>query len=193
MALKEYVAMCEGLDGRALVERLRQLVPAHSRVLEIGSGPAIDLLILSESFEVTGSDPSAAFRRRFARLHADQKIDYLDLDARTLKVEVPAAHYDAIYSNKVLHHLEPEAHRASVAAQRNLLTLGGVVLHSYWHGAHNSKHGDLLLNQYRADALQELWESPNTTHGQRAWTVLDIAPYSELGFDDSLCLTARAI
>ncbi len=190
--VEEYVAMCEGQDGRALIDRLCQLIPVGSKVLELGSGPGIDLLILAEFFSVTGSDPSPAFRRRFARLHDDEGIDYLDLGAQDLGVADPAHLYAAIYSNKVLHHLSPDEHQATLVAQRRLLTSGGVVVHSYWCGQNVEQHGGMLFHQYTADALEQLWQANDTVSGKPAWTVLDITAYSELGFEDSLCLTARA-
>lgn len=39
----EYIKMCEGFDGRELIQILSKYLPKDASVLELGSGPGKDL------------------------------------------------------------------------------------------------------------------------------------------------------
>ena len=41
--VNEYIKMAKGFDGRDLIEKLKGFLPEHSSVLELGSGPGVDL------------------------------------------------------------------------------------------------------------------------------------------------------
>ena len=121
----EYVKMAEGYDGRALVEVLKKYLTRNATVLELGMGPGKDLDILSESFQVTGSDSSQVFLERYRERNAG--ADLVLLDAVTMDID---RQFDAIYSNKVLHHLTREELKASLRRQAKALTGQGILLHS---------------------------------------------------------------
>jgi len=53
---RQYIDMAAGYDGRSLIEALQKQLPENSRVLELGMGPGVDLQMLGQTFEVTGSD-----------------------------------------------------------------------------------------------------------------------------------------
>ncbi len=120
--VETYVKMAEGYDGRELVAALRQHLPPGATVLELGMGPGKDLALLAEAFTATGSDRSEIFLRRYRRDHPD--ADLLLLDAVTLETE---RCFDAIYSNKVLHHLSVDELRKSLHRQVARLNADGLL------------------------------------------------------------------
>ncbi|MEM7050468.1 MAG: class I SAM-dependent methyltransferase [Acidobacteriota bacterium] len=180
--IAEYAAISDGIDGRELIDRLRTLIPARSRVLELGTGLGKDLEILAETFEVTGSDHSPAFLEHVAACRPE--IPLLQLDARHLPLTEP---FDAIYSNKVLHHLSRDQLTASLAKQGELLCPGGVLLHSLWRnpdGGFAEEHQDgLLFLRYSEAALRSLLP--------QSLEEIALEPYTELGYEDSLLLILR--
>jgi len=127
--VREYLDMAEGVDGRALVEVLAHHLSAGSTVLELGMGPGKDLTFLSASYRATGSDSAQLFLDLYQEAHPD--ADLLLLDAVTIDT---ARRFDGIYSNKVLQHLTREEACASIQRQAEVLTEGGIALHSLWYG-----------------------------------------------------------
>ena len=168
-----YVAMVEGYDGRMLIERLRQHLAPRSTVLELGMGPGVDLDILTDTFTATGSDLSQLFLDRYRDQNND--ADLLLLDAVTIHTDRT---FDAIYSNKVLHHLTEEELRASLSRQVEVMKPGGFALHSFWHGTEKSEMHGLLFNYYREDDIRQLVEEH--------FEIVEIQHYREEAEDDSL-------
>ena len=41
--VNEIIKMAKGFHGRDLIEKLKGFLPEHSSVLELGSGPGVDL------------------------------------------------------------------------------------------------------------------------------------------------------
>jgi len=72
--VNKYIEMARGFDGRELIDILSKYVPAGSSVLELGTGPGVDLEILSNSYDVTGSDNSTLFLDRLHKSHPDFKL-----------------------------------------------------------------------------------------------------------------------
>ena len=99
--VEEDIKMCDGMDGRALIDILKTHLSEGSNLLEIGMGPGTDLDILRESYRVTGSDSSQVFLDLYRKKKPDASL--LLLDAISLNTE---SKFDCIYSNKVLHHLK---------------------------------------------------------------------------------------
>ena len=60
-SVNEYVKIVEGYNGHDLIEKLKVFLPKHSSILKLGSGPGVDLKILSENYHVTGLDYSQIF------------------------------------------------------------------------------------------------------------------------------------
>ena len=48
--VSEYLEMAKGHDGRELIEKLSDYLPADSTILELGMGPGTDLEILSKRY-----------------------------------------------------------------------------------------------------------------------------------------------
>ena len=79
-------------------------------------GPGVDLDILQQYYQVTGSDRSTIFLERYRQQHT--AADLLQLDALTMDTD---RRFDAIYSNKVLHHLSRTELQQSLLAQAAVL------------------------------------------------------------------------
>ena len=125
----DYISMADGYDGKEMINVLQRHLDPGKSVLELGMGPGKDLDLLSVHYSATGSDFSAIFVDRYRALHPDS--DLLQLDAVTINTD---RQFDAIYSNKVLHHLSDSELASSIERQSAVLTKQGVVLHSFWYG-----------------------------------------------------------
>jgi SAM-dependent methyltransferase len=176
----EYIEMAEGFDGRELIEVLRRHVPSGSSVLELGMGPGKDLALLQPHFRATGSDSSAVFVDRYRTL--EPLADVLILDAVNIDTE---HRFDAIYSNKVMHHLSKQDAARSLTAQHRVLSPGGIALHSLWFGDELDEHHGLLFQQYTATSFAELLDEQ--------FEVLESKCYAEMDEDDSLYVVLRCL
>ena len=174
----EYIEMAEGYDCRELIDVLKEHLPSGSTVLELGMGPGKDLDILAQTYTVTGSDLSEVFLELYRETHP--AADLLKLAAGTLETE---RSFDCIYSNKVLHHLRKSDLPGSFARQKELLTDGGLLMHSFWHGDKEEEYGGLRFVYYTVDALLEL-----VGHG---FEVLAAERYTEMEDLDSFYVLLR--
>jgi len=152
-SVEEYIKMARGNDGRQIIARLKEHLPARSSLLELGSGPGTDWNLLKEDYQVTGSDQSLVFLK-YLRAN-NPEGEFLELDAASLKTDRP---FDGIYSNKVLHHLEDEALLASVRRQYEILQPGGIVCHSFWHGQDSEIYNDLFVNYHTDEGIRILFD-----------------------------------
>jgi trans-aconitate methyltransferase len=143
-------------------------------------GPGKDLALLQRHFRVTGSDSSAVFVDRYRALNPS--ADVLVLDAVNIETD---RRFDAIYSNKVMHHLSKEDAGRSLGAQHRVLNAGGIALHSLWFGDECEEHNGLLFQQYTLESFSELLD------GQ--FEVLESRSYAEMAADDSLCVILRRL
>lgn len=174
----KYEQMANGHDGRDLVERLRRHVPEGARVLELGMGPGKDLDMLRQKYEAVGSDSSPVFLERYRQRSAFEGL--LLLDAITLKTTQT---FDAIYSNKVLHQLTPEELRSSLERQVELLTPGGIALHSLWYGEGEEDFGGMKSVSYDETTFEKLMPP--------ALTMVEQGRYAEMDAGDSLFVVLK--
>lgn len=177
-SVQEYINMAKDVSGKELIEKLKLHLPAGSKVLELGSGPGTDWQILSESYQVTGSDFSAEFLKHLIATYPVG--DFLQLDAGTLLTDQM---FDGIYSNKVLHHLTDEQLATSVKRQHAILHPGAVICHSFWRGEGSEIFKGLFVNYHEAENLRQLFGE--------YFELLLIAPYLEFEENDSLVLIGR--
>jgi len=179
--VEQYVGLAEGYDGAALIERLSADLAEGSTVLEIGMGPGKDLALLSAAgFKPTGSDRSQVFLQRYRQAGGPRPI--LHLDAVTLETDQT---FDAIYSNKVLHHLTREEMAASMRRQAELIPVGGLIMHALWHGDGEEHYEDMLVTNYTLDAVHEVLPEE--------LELIDAERYAEMEDGDSLWILLQRI
>jgi cyclopropane fatty-acyl-phospholipid synthase-like methyltransferase len=176
--VQQYIDMAAGNDGWELVTALGKYLPDGAEVLELGMGPGVDLDLLSQHYQVTGSDTSQVFLDRYREVH--QSAYLLLLDAETIQT---TRRFTGIYSNKVLHHLSPRQLQASFLRQHAVLLPDGIALHSFWLGDGEEFIDGLRFRCYSEDYLHALVE-PN-------FTILESTHYEEFEADDSVYLILK--
>mgnify|MGYP001827769854 CR=1 FL=1 len=174
----EYIDMAVGYDGRELVGVLRNHLESNATVLELGMGPGKDLDLLAQHYRVVGSDGSSIFLDRYRQEHPD--ADLLLLDAVTMDTD---RRFDAVYSNKVLHHLTRQELAESFQRQAGVLQNGGILLHAFWYGDREEEMHGLRFVYYTEDALSQLIGDE--------LEIVESKRYTELEEDDSLWVFLR--
>ncbi|MFC1923174.1 class I SAM-dependent methyltransferase [Chloroflexota bacterium] len=149
--VEEYIEMAEGYDGREFIPVLRKYLENGSKVLELGMGPGKDLELLSEHFQVTGSDNSQVFINKYRKDHPDADLVLLDVVMMDIDRK-----FDCVYSNKVLHHLTKEQLEKSIINQAGVLNRGGILFHTFWYGDKEEEHSGLRFIYYTEDKFSEL-------------------------------------
>jgi len=178
-SVEEYIQLAKDVNGKILIEKLQQVLPPDSMVLEIGSGPGTDWKILEKSYNVTGSDNSTEFIKHL--ISENPNGEFLELDAITLKTDKK---FDGIYSNKVMHHLEDHELINSVKRQYEILNSKGIICHSFWKGEGSEIFKDLLFVNYHDEAsLREIYKE--------YFDILSVENYKEFEEGDSLLLLGR--
>lgn len=176
--VRDYITMTEDDDGSALIEVLTRHLPDGSTVLELGMGPGQDLDMLSTRYRVTGTDASQLFLDIYLAYHPH--ADLFLLDAVTMDTN---RQFDAIYSNKVLHHLTPDELRRSLEAQAGVVRPGGIAFHSFWYGAGEQVHHGLRFTHHTEATIRESVCDE--------FTIVDVERYAEVKDDDSLYVVLR--
>lgn len=177
-SVAEYIEAAKGFDGKKLIDKLKHHLSAGAKLLEIGSGPGKDWSILNETFDVTGSDNSSEFVTHLKLNYPTGK--FLILDASTLELNIT---FDAIYSNKVLHHLTDSELVNSVKRQFEVLNPDGIVCHSFWKGEWDEKFKGMYVNYHLETELKSLFK--------KHFEIVSIESYKEFEEEDSLFLIAR--
>lgn len=176
--VEDYIRMADGYDGRDLIARLAQWLPADATVLELGMGPGKDLDMLLRRYRATGSDASQVFVERYLKAHPG--ADVLRLDAVALDTD---RRFNGVYSNKVLHHLTQDDMRASLRRQAVLLEENGIALHTLWRGnGEEEMHGLRFVYYSVAEARAAVPDGLE---------VVEAEIYTEMEKDDSICLVLR--
>ena len=176
--VEQYIRMAEGYDGREFVPVLRSYLKDGATVLELGMGPGKDLEILSEFFQVTGSDSSSAFVQRYQKI--DPAADLMLLNAVTMDTD---RRFDCIYSNKVLVHLTKEQLRQSLRGQSRVLNPDGILFHTLWYGNREETFAGLRFVYYNEDTFRQLVGD--------AYEILEMEKYPEMEPDDSFYVVLR--
>ena len=174
-----YNEMARNYASDFLVKRVREYLPDHSTLLELGMGPGTDLLALSKFYEVTGSDVSPVFLDDFRSAHPE--IEVLEVDAANFFLE---RKFDCIYSNKVLYHLSVSDFQKSLRLQAKHLNDGGILVMTLWYGAHREElYEGLRFVYYTEQEIREL-----IPDGLKIET---IECYTEMEQNDSLLVVLK--
>ncbi len=176
--VQSYLEMAEGYDGAELIQILRNYLPTGATVLELGMGPGKDLDILGQDYVVTGSDNSQTFIDLYRK--TNEQADLLLLDAITINTN---RQFDCIYSNKVLHHLDQTELKQSLNRQKEVVSVGGFLFHSFWYGDHTEELHGLRFIYYTEAILKSLIDS--------AWEIVLMERYAEMEADDSVYILLK--
>lgn len=176
--VEEYIRLAQGVNGAILINKLNEFLSANSNLLELGTGPGADWEILSKTHTVTGSDNSKEFLAHLNSNYPEGR--FLELDAITIEVDVE---FDAIYSNKVLHHLSDEELKKSIKKQNEILTTSGLVCHSFWKGEGSEVFKGLFVNYHTETALRGFFED--------FFDILYFESYAEFEEGDSLFIIGK--
>ncbi len=175
---KEYIKLSEGINGKKIIEQLKDFLPKSANLLEVGSGPGSDWKLLNQFFEVVGSDNSEVFLKYLQSENPNGH--FLELDAISLIVN---ENFEGIYSNKVLHHLRDEELKLSIKRQSEILTNNGIICHTFWRGEGSEIFKGLFVNYHTEEAIRHFFET--------YFEVLILSPYNEFDENDSLLLIAK--
>ena len=173
----KYIDMCSGYDGSLIYSELQNFLKDGKTILELGSGPGLDLSILRRRYCVTGSDLSKEFISRLQKKYPG--IPFLKINATDIDVEEK---YDCIYSNKVLHHLTKSELINSLSGQAQALSPGGIIAHTFWIGDDSEEIEGLLFNYYGKDEILEIITEK--------YNIFSSMSYSEFEDSDSLLVIA---
>lgn len=176
----EYEQMCQEYDGTELYDVLYKHLTKGSSLLELGSGPGNDIHYLLNNYAVIGSDLSDEFLLRCRKKFKD--VPFLKLDAVTIATSDT---FDCVFSNKVLHHLSPEALEQSFKRQQQVIEPNGLFAHTFWLGDKEFTMDDMLFVFHDQDRLTDLVSE--------YFQVLETYPYQEFEEGDSLFIIAKNI
>ena len=177
-SVNEYIHSAKGFDGSELIDKLIQILPQHSTLLEIGSGPGTDWKLLSKIYNVVGSDNSKEF---INHLSSENPSGYfIELDAITLDTSKA---FDGIYSNKVLHHLKDDELINSINRQHEILKPDGIICHSFWKGEDSEVFKGLFVNYHDKLSLRKFFED--------SFEILTLDFYKEFEDEDSILLIGK--
>lgn len=177
-SVNEYIELAKDVNGGELIKKLKTFLPVNSKVLEIGSGPGTDWKILSQDYNVTGSDNSEVFLKHL--ISKNPKGTFKLLDAVSLNTKDK---FDGIYSNKVLHHLKDSYLTQSVKRQHEILNNNGIICHSFWKGEGSEIFKGLFVNYHTADTLKAYFEP--------YFDILAIEEYTEFDAGDSIVFIGK--
>ena len=174
----EYIKLAKDANGNQLIQKLEQVLPLHSVLLEIGSGPGTDWKILNKSFHIIGSDNSTEFLKHLVSKNPNG--EFLELNAITLQTDKK---FDGIYSNKVMHHLTDNELADSIKRQYEILKPKGIICHSFWSGEGSEIFKGLFVNYHEEVCLKVFFKA--------YFEILSIEYYKEFDNEDSLLLLGR--
>ena len=173
-----YTKFTPAHDGVLLIDVLSEHLPEDASVLELGIGPGKDFKLLSQRYQVTGSDFSRVFLERYRK--QDSAAELLHLDARTLETDRT---FDAIFSNKALIHLSPAELQQSFDRQHAVLNDNGLLLHSFWIGEGEATFNDLKLVYHNEHDLTKMLE--------KSFDIVALEKHAKMADDDSIYVLAR--
>ncbi len=176
--VEEYIRLAKDVDGGELINKLKKHLPSNANVLEIGTGPGTDFLILKEFYTVIGSDNSTEFLKHL--IDNNPQEEFLELDAISLKTDKK---FDGIYSNKVLHHLKDEELMDSIKRQTEVLNSKGIICHSFWKGEGSEVFKGLFVNYHSEKALKGFFDP--------YFEILLLETYAEFEEADSILLIGK--
>lgn len=173
-----YLEMTENINGQELIDQFTKHLPSKASILELGTGPGHDWEILSKDFYVIGTDLSDEFLDRLRSKYPSG--NFTKIHAANLEYHSTV---DAIYSNKVLHHLTDDELKKSVSRQSEILSPRGIICHSFWKGNSTEEFQGMFVNNHTEKDLKHFFENQ--------FEILHLESYKEFEKGDSILLIAR--
>lgn len=177
-SVEEYIKLAKGVNGKLLIEKLKQILLENSTLLEIGSGPGTDWEILNEYYTVIGSDNSSEFLNHLIKENLNG--EFLELDAISLETDKT---FDGLYSNKVMHHLNDNELNDSIKRQHEILNSNGIICHSFWKGEGSEIFKGLFVNYHTEVNLKKIFKEN--------FEIISIESYKEFEDNDSILLIGK--
>ncbi len=175
-----YTQMISGYDNSFIIEKVKKILPKGSSLLELGMGTGIDLIKLSDTYDVLGSDSSSFFVDDFKK---KSEIEVMVLDAVDININ---RSFDCIYSNKVLQHLSKDDFLKSLKSQYKHLSKKGIIFATLWAGEYREEfefEGALRFVYYEEAILKKLIP--------KELKIESLLYYSEFEAEDSLIVVLR--
>ncbi len=175
-----YTKMMEEYDNAFVISKIKDILPKHSTILEIGMGTGNDLIELSEEYDVLGSDNSKYFVEDFKKKY---NIEAIMLDAISIDINKK---FDCIYSNKVLQHLSKEEFIQSLVNQGKHIHDNGMIFMTLWKGEYKETFefdNQLRFVYYNEGTLRKIVPAGLVIH--------DIIYYREFDDNDSIILILK--
>jgi len=147
-----YIGMAARFNGEKLIDAMDEYLFEGAKVLELGMGPGKDMEILQQKYQVTGSDLSPIFLELFQEKFPD--ADLLKLDAANIQTD---RKFNAVYSNKVLHHLSKKELSDSLKRQYHILDDEGIIAHSFWEGDREEVLSGMRFVYYKPETLESIF------------------------------------
>ncbi len=148
-----YTEMMKEYDNKFIISSVNKILPKGSTLLELGMGTGVDLISLSETYKVIGSDSSQLFVDDF-KIKSNIKV--IVLDAVDVNIN---CNFDCIYSNKVLQHLSTQDFTKSLKSQCDHLSASGIIFATLWAGEYREEFefdGQLRFVYYDESILKKL-------------------------------------
>ena len=175
---KEYRNTSTGNDCKSLVKILQNYLSDKSSLLLLGIGSGKDLMLLSNFYNVTGSDFSKLLLTIYQKSNPD--TDLITLDPVELKTD---RMFDSVFSNKVLHQMKESDLIISLQNQINILNSGGLAMHSFWSGSQEEDHHGLKWVYYTEETLIKLIPDE--------FEILELSTYKDIIECDSIYMVLR--
>lgn len=176
-----YTNMMKGYDNSFVIGQVEKILPQNSTLLEIGMGTGLDLISLSQKYNVVGSDYSRFFVEDF-KLKSDLEVFVLD----AVNIDIDRK-FDCIYSNKVLQHLSKDEFRSSLISQYEHLNKDGIIFLTLWYGEYREEYesdGQLRFIYYNEKAIENIIP--------KQLKIENVVLYSEFDYNDSMIVVLRA-
>ncbi len=175
---QQYIKMTADYDSHFFSTAALPHLKAGGTALELGTGPGNDLHWLKAHLKVTASDNSPFFMEHIKANHPE--VDVLEISAEAIQTDKT---FDAIISNKVLHHLKNDDLESSIKGQAAHLNDGGVTIHTFWWGAHEEEIMEMCFNYHQEQDLE-------TAFGKH-FELIKIERYTEIEENDSVLVVAK--
>ena len=179
--VEQYLEMTADYDASFIVNKILTVLPQGSSLLELGMGPGKDLEELAKYYQVTGSDYSDIFVKKFNERQT--KLHAIVLDAIKMNTDLM---FDCIYSNKVLHHLSREDFKVSLRNQHRHLTKDGIIFMTLWRGEYKEEvmfDGTFRFSYYLEEDIEDLVADN--------YDIISMETYEEFEPNDSLIIVLK--